>query len=204
MSVTLLIILITTGISVYAFSNTSFFYRMTMNPYEMVRRREYWRLISHGFIHGDWVHLLVNMFVLYSFGRFAERVFTDLASYGYLHNPTLHYLLLYFGGLVVSAIPSIMKHRHDPMYNSVGASGAVSSVIFISIFFQPKSMIYFYFIPMPAILFGVLYLLYSQYMARRSDQRINHDAHFYGAVFGFFYPVLIHPSLMKVFLNQLF
>ncbi len=201
---TVIIILITAGVSLYAFRDTSLLYRLSLTPYEVFRRKEYWRLITHGFVHADWVHLLVNMFVLYSFGRLAERIFADLASYGYLKHPQFHFLMLYFGGLVVSAIPSLVKHRQDPWYHSVGASGAVSAVIFISIFFQPKSMIFFYFIPIPAILFGVLYLGYSHYMARHSDENINHDAHFYGAVFGFLYPLLIHPSLFKVFWGQLF
>jgi membrane associated rhomboid family serine protease len=200
---TIALIILTSVISVYAFNNGSLFRRLLLNPYQVVHRREYWRLFTHGFIHADWIHLLVNMFVLFSFGIFTERTFAQLASYGYIGYPKVHYLLLYFGGIVVSSIPSVLKHRDHPWYNSVGASGAVSSVIFISIFFQPTNLIYFYFIPVPAILFGVIYLIYSQYMSRKSDQNINHDAHFYGAVFGFIYPLLIHPPLARIFLSQL-
>lgn len=195
---TIAIIIITSIISVYAFNNGDLFRRLLLNPYQLIHRREYWRIITHGFIHADWLHLLVNMFVLFSFGVFTEKVFKSL-----LPHPQLNYLLLYFGGIIVSSVPSIIKHKNDPWYNSVGASGAVSSVIFITIFFQPLHLIYFYFIPVPAILFGVLYLLYSQYMARKSDQNINHDAHFYGAVFGFIYPLLVQPSLIHIFLQQM-
>ncbi len=200
---TIALIILTSVISVYAFNNGSLFRRLLLNPYQVVHRREYWRLITHGFVHADWIHLLVNMFVLFSFGIFTERTFAQLASYGYIKYPMIHYILLYFGGIVVSSVPSVLKHRDHPWYNSVGASGAVSSVIFISIFFQPTNLIYFYFIPVPAILFGVIYLIYSQYMSRKSDQNINHDAHFYGAVFGFIYPLLIHPPLARIFLSQL-
>ncbi len=175
---TLTIIIITSIISIYAFNNGVWFRKLLLNPYQFVHRREYWRIVTHGFIHADWIHLLVNMFVLYSFGIFTERAFAQLASHGIIRHPQLNYLLLYFGAMAVSALPSIIKHRDHPWYNSVGASGAVSAVIFIYIFFQPLEKIYFYFIPAPALLFGVLYLIYAQYMARHSEQNINHDAHF--------------------------
>ncbi len=200
---TLAIIIITSIVSIYAFNNGTWFRKLLLNPYQLVHRKEYWRIVTHGFIHADWIHLLVNMFVLYSFGIFTEKAFAQLASYGYIRHPQLNYLVLYFGGILVSAIPSVIKHRDHPWYNSVGASGAVSSVIFITIFFQPKNLIFFYFIPVPAILFGVLYLIYSQYMSRKSEQHVNHDAHFYGAVFGFIYPLLIHPPLIQIFLSQI-
>ena len=200
---TIALIVLTTVISVYAFNNGTLFRKLLLNPYQLVHRREYWRILTHGFVHADWIHLLVNMFVFFSDGTSTEKAFGQLASYGYIRYPLIHYLLLYFGGILVSSIPSVLKHRDHPWYNSVGASGAVSSVIFTTIFFQPRNLIYFYFIPVPAILFGVVYLIYSQYMSRKSDQNINHDAHFYGAVFGFIYPLLIHPPLIRIFLNQM-
>jgi len=190
-------------VSVYAFSHNRFFYKMTLNPYLFFRNREYWRILTHGFIHADWVHLGVNMFVLFSFGLFTERYLKELAQHGYITHPSLNFLALYLGGIFFSALPSLFRHKNNAPYNSVGASGAVSAVVFTSIFFQPRSLIYFYFIPIPALVFGVLYLVYSQYMSKKSNQNINHDAHFAGAVFGFVFPVLMNPSLIRLFLSQI-
>jgi membrane associated rhomboid family serine protease len=177
--------------------------RLLLNPYQTYHKKEWWRLVSHGFVHADWTHLIVNMFVLYSFGRAGERYFGDLSSMGYINSPQLHYLLLYFGGMIVSSIPSLLRFKNDPNYNSVGASGAVSAVLFSCIFFSPLQNLYLFFIPMPGILFGILYLVYSQVMARRSSDNVNHEAHFTGAIFGLLYPILIEPSLASHFINQL-
>ncbi len=200
---TVTIIIVTSIISVYAFSHGDFFNKMTLNPYLFLHKKEYWRIFTHGFIHADWVHLGVNMFVLFSFGIFTEKYLKALALHGYINHPSLNYLILYCGGILFSAIPSIIRHQKDSWYNSVGASGAVSAVVFISIFFQPKNLIYFYFIPIPGIVFGILYLIYSQYMAKKSGQHINHEAHFAGALFGFFYPVLMNPALIHLFFSQM-
>ncbi|MCD6202414.1 MAG: rhomboid family intramembrane serine protease [Bacteroidales bacterium] len=200
---TIAIIVLTTIVSVYAFNKPDFFYKLTLNPYFFFRNREYWRIVTHGFIHADWVHLGVNMFVLFSFGIFNERYLKELAVHDYIRHPSLNFLFLYAGGILFSALPTLYRHRNNVSYNSVGASGAVSAVVFTSIFFQPKSLIYFYFIPIPAFVFGILYLLYSQYMAKRSDQNINHEAHFAGALFGFLYPVLMNPALIRLFLSEM-
>ncbi len=200
---TIAIIVITTIVSVYAFNKPDLFYKLTLNPSLFFRKREYWRILTHGFIHADWVHLGVNMFVLFSFGLFNERYLKELAVHDYIRHPSLNFLFLYGGGILFSALPTLFRHRNNVSYNSVGASGAVSAVVFTSIFFQPKSLIYFYFIPIPAFVFGILYLLYSQYMAKKSDQNINHEAHFAGALFGFFYPVLMNPALIRLFLSQM-
>jgi membrane associated rhomboid family serine protease len=98
----------------------------------------------------------------------------------------------------------VLKHRNDPSYAAVGASGLVSAFVFAHIFFQPMQKIYFYFaIPIPGIVFGILYLIYSSYMSRRRMDNINHDAHLWGAVVGFFYPVIMEPSLIKYFIENL-
>jgi len=105
--------------------------------------------------------------------------------------------------LIISSTTTLIKYRSEPYYNAVGASGAVSAFVFASIFFSPWQTLLFYFIPIPGIVFGVLYLIYSNYMSRKDRDHINHDAHFLGAVFGFLYPVLMDPSLFHLFLNQL-
>jgi len=143
------------------------------------------------------------MFVLFSFGKAIEIYLGNLKSMGYIHNIRIQFLILYLGGIIISSIPSIIKHKNDSWYNSLGASGGVSSIVFASIFFDPLNIIYLYFIPIPGIIFGILYLVYSQYMGKKDTGNINHEAHFTGAVFGFIYPILIHPGLIKVFFNQL-
>jgi membrane associated rhomboid family serine protease len=144
------------------------------------------------------------MFVLYSFGSNVERWFSQLKYSGYISHPVLVYCLLYFGGIVVASLISLIKHRDNYYYNSVGASGAVSAVIFTGIFFAPLERLYFFAaIPIPGIVFAVLYLAYSSYMSRRSKDNINHDAHFAGAVYGFLFPVLIDFHLISHFISAL-
>jgi membrane associated rhomboid family serine protease len=161
-------------------------------------------MLTHAFLHADWTHLIINMFVLYFFGSSVERFLGILKTQGYIDRPLIHFLLLFTGSVVVASLNTLRKHRDDPAYNSVGASGAVSAFIFTSIFFTPWEVLYLYFIPVPGILFGILYLVYSQVMSRRNRDNINHDAHFYGAVFGFIYPLLISPKLYILFFQQLF
>ncbi len=200
---TIITILITILISIYSFQNKKLFDKLLLNPYRLIQNKEYYRIITHGFIHADWTHLLVNMFVLFSFGKAIEMYFEDLKNMDYIRNIQLQFVILYLGGIIVSSLPTIIKHRKDSWYNSLGASGGVSSIVFASIFFDPLNIIYLYFIPIPGIIFGILYLAYSQYMSKKSKDNVNHEAHLTGAIFGFIYPLIIHPGLIKVFLNQL-
>lgn len=171
-----------------------------------MRKNQWHRIITHGFIHADSIHLLVNMIVLFSFGRSVENQFDILAkNHQAISSATLHMLILYFVGMIIASSTTIFKHKNNYQYNSVGASGAVSAVVFAAIFFSPKNTILIMgIIPIPAILFGILYLIYSQYKSRKGNDNVNHDAHFIGAVFGFIYPVIIDPSLLKYFINTLF
>lgn len=200
---TLPIIIITVLVSIVSFQNRVWFNKLKLNPYSFYYKKEWTRILSHGFIHADWMHLAVNMFVLYSFGRAVEYYFNKLGVAGYMSFPILNFLLLYLGGIIISSIPSILKQRNHEWFNSVGASGGVSAVVFASIFFAPLHILYLYFIPIPGIVFGVLYLVYSHYMSKRKRDHINHDAHFAGAIFGFIYPLFVDPSLIKSFFSQL-
>ncbi len=200
---TIITIIVTILISIYGFQNKQLFDKLLLNPYRLIQKKEFYRVITHGFIHADWTHLLVNMFVLFSFGKAIELYLGNLKNLGYIQSIQFHFILLYLGGIIVSSLPSIIKHRNDSWYNSLGASGGVSSVVFASIFFDPLNIIYLYFIPIPGIIFGILYLVYSQYMSKRNKDNVNHEAHFTGAVFGFVYPLIIHPGLIKIFLSQL-
>ena len=188
-----------------AFNNREIFDKLQLNPYSVYHKKQWYRVISHGFLHADWAHLFVNMFVLFFFGRSVENEFERLAINGTIKSPVFSFVLLYFASMVFATVTSIAKQKDNIWYNSVGASGAVSAILFTHIFFQPLAKLYFYaVIPIPGIIFGVLYLGYSHYMSRRGNDNINHDAHFIGAVFGFLFPLLLEPKLINVFLGQLF
>ena len=197
---TIVIIVITSLISILAFNQPQILYKYQFNPYQIIHRKQYARIISHAFLHANWPHLLINMLVLLSFGQSIERTFISL--FGNLGIP--YYLILYFGAILVSPMYSLIKNRNNYMYNAVGASGAVSAVVFASIFFAPWRQIYFFaIIPIPGIVFAALYLLYSWQMSKRNRDNIAHDTHFLGAVFGFAFPVILDPGLFLEFIQQL-
>lgn len=201
---TLIFIIITSIVSVMAFSNRQLFAKLQFNPYQVYHRKEYYRLISHGFVHADWMHLLVNMIVLYSFGNAVESYFGQLEAEGLMNHSGIWFIFMYLAAIIFSSVTTLKKYKDDIYYNSVGASGGVSAILFCSIFFNPWAKLGLYFvIPVPAIIFGVGYLIYSQYMSRRNVDNVNHDAHFVGAVFGFLFPMLIKFSFVYIFINQL-
>ncbi len=192
-----LLIMITAAISIACFNKYQLFERLSLKPYRVVQHQEWWRIITHGFVHADWIHLLVNMFTFWSFGGYIENTF------GYLGFGKWAFLILYFGGMIAASISDIIRYRNAEWYTSIGASGAVSAVLFAAIFLNPwDKILLFAVIPIPGILFGVLYLVYCQYMARQGGDNINHNAHFYGAVFGFIFPILLEPRLFQMFLNH--
>lgn len=187
------------GVSIMAFSQTDIIYKLQFNAWQILRKKEFYRLFTHAFVHADWMHLLVNMFVLWSFGGAAIALFN-----GYLGgNGTLLFLILFLSAIPISSLYSLQKEKNNYHYNAVGASGAVTALVFSTIFFAPYNTIYIYFIPVPSIVFGVLYLVYSGYMAKRGNDNIGHDAHFWGAVYGFTFPAIIEPELLKLFFYKL-
>jgi membrane associated rhomboid family serine protease len=201
---TIILVIITSAISILTFYQPDLLPKLQFNAFQIWHRKEWYRMISHGFIHADWMHLIINMLVLYSFGSAVESYFGQLETAGIIHFARLYYLVLYLGGIIVSSLWTLYKQKDNHNYNAVGASGGVSAVVFTTIFFAPLQKILFYMaIPVPGIIFGVLYLIYSQYMARRSSDNINHDAHFIGAVFGFIFPLFMDYHLMDHFLSQL-
>jgi membrane associated rhomboid family serine protease len=201
---TLVIIIVTVIITIIAFNSEEVMSRLMLNPYQVTRKNEWYRLITHGFLHADWTHLIINMIVLFSFGSNVERGFRELSMSGYIGSPALTYSLLYFGGIIVSSLITLVRHRNNRWYNSVGASGAVSAVIFTSIFFSPLDRLYFFAVlPIPGIVFAILYLVYSSYMSRRNRDNINHDAHFLGAVYGFVFPIMIDLDLVTHFIREI-
>ncbi len=200
--ITIFFIALTMVFSIVAFSNPDLFNRFKFNAYLIVRNREWYRFLSYGLVHADWGHLLINMWVLYSFGRIVES-FYELyhGIYG-----RLFFIALYFVALAVSSIYDFIKQKENPYYNAIGASGAVSAVVFASIIFYPAGKIYLFFIPIgiPAPVFGVLYLVYSAYMAKNAKDNIGHSAHFYGAVFGLLYVIITVPGILPYFIDNVF
>lgn len=195
--ITYILIGVTVVVSYMCFNNRNLFEKLALIPYSVVRNNQWYRLISHGFVHADTMHLLVNMFTFWSFGTFIEGAFE------YMGFSTWAFIGLYFGGMIFASIYDIVKKGNNPYYISIGASGAVAAVLFTSILLNPWGKILFFaVIPIPGILFGVLYLAYCQYMAKRGGDNINHNAHFYGAVFGFVYPILLEPSLWHAFISH--
>ncbi|MEX0986284.1 MAG: rhomboid family intramembrane serine protease [Bacteroidales bacterium] len=200
---TLFLVLIITATSIMAFRFRKLPDLMDLKPFLIVKKREYYRVLTHAFLHADYVHLAVNMIVLFSFGRSVEMLFGNLEDYDYISSAPLHLAILAILAIAGSSVSTILKHRENPDYAAVGASGLVSAIVFTHIFFKPMEKIYFYFaIPIPGLIFGILYMVYSSYMSKRQQDNINHDAHIWGAVIGFFYPVLMNPELVNYFIEN--
>jgi len=194
--VNLAIIAVTCVVSFAGFSNPRLIDRLILWPPAITRGREYWRLASCGLIHADGQHLLFNMITLYFFGGLIEQFYA--AKVG-----EIGYLLFYVGGLVVSSLPSWQRHRDDAGYRSLGASGAVSAALFAFILLRPWATIYVFVVPVPAVVYAVLYLAYTVYMDRQRADRINHSAHLWGALYGIVVTALVEPRVLGAFLRQL-
>jgi len=204
-SITLIIIIITVAVSLSANNKPELYAKLLFNPYQVHHRKEWYRIFSHALIHdsNNIFHLGFNMYVLYSFGNIAESILINsLGSVG-----IAYYLVIYVGGIVAASIPSLLKHKDNYGYNSVGASGAVSAVLFTTIAFMPFSGgIGIMFIPLdiPPLIFGVLYIAYEMYMGKRGGTNIAHDAHIGGAAFGFLFALIFVPNAFTNFLSQVF
>ncbi len=199
--ITLILIAVTGLISFTAFSNQNLFNKYLFDPYLVTHKKEYYRIITHAFLHGGWGHLLVNMFVLWQFGQQVESTFNS--HFG--DTGTIFYLVLYLGGIIASSLPTLKKESNNPHYRSIGASGAVSAVLFSYILMFPTHMLGFMIvIPIPAIVFGGLYIWYEKRMADQGqNDGIGHDAHYYGALFGVAATLIFEPAFLMNFVNQI-
>ena len=197
-NITLSIIIVTSAISINAFRNGKIVDDLIFWPPAITKKHQYYRFITCGLIHADYMHLLFNMLTLYFFGKIMEVYYM-----GMLGLQNYYYLALYIGALIVSNIPTYIKHRNDYNYRSLGASGAVSAVLFAFILLKPWQTILVLFIPIPAIIYGALFLVYSAYMSRKGGDHVNHDAHFYGALFGIIFTILLHPDVVNMFMAEL-
>lgn len=191
--ITIFLITINAIVSIIGFSNQDLVNKTIMWPYVVKREKQFYRFITSGFLHADWMHLFFNMFTLYFFGAAIEIYFK---YYGLGGN--VSYLLLYFTGLVISDIPSYIKNQDNSGYRALGASGAVSAVVFAAIVFDPWTSVYLYgAVKISFTVYAVLFLVYCIYMGSQSSDNINHDAHLWGALFGLAFTMLLVAILQK-------
>lgn len=196
LSAALIIFVITIATSLIGlFANTKLIDRSLFRPYWFLRRRQYDTIVLSGFMHADLMHLIFNMMTFFFFGFLLERAIGST-----------HFLLLYFAGLLVSHVGTYIKQKNNPDYACLGASGAISAVLFAAIVFYPEQSLFIIPIPVPipAPLFGIGYLAYTWYAARNPQGRINHDAHLGGAITGLVYVALIEPSAFGNLFANLF
>lgn len=182
-------------LSLFCFSNKEGFDKLSFVPEKMAKdNSQMYRFVSHAFIHADAGHLLFNMLTLYFFGRELED--------GILS--PMEYIIFYLLAIVFSSLPSYQENKNNSGYSAVGASGAVSAIMFALVLFSPWSVIYIKFIiPVYFILFACGYLAYSYYQSKQKIDRVAHDVHFWGALFGISYILISHPSSLRIFLNQI-
>jgi len=197
MSSTLIIVGITCLVSMLAFGNPKMIEGMLFWPPALEKKGEYQRMLTYGLVHADFTHLLFNMVTLFFFGTLVERFYqARLGDYGFAFFYTL--------GLIASILPTWWRHRGDAGYRSLGASGAVMGVLFASILFDPWMLIYvFAAVPIPAIVYGVLYVAYELWADRRGRDRVNHSAHLWGAAYGVGFSLLVDPGIAARFLRLL-
>ena len=198
-SLTIVIVAITVLVSWRAFNDRNLLERLILWPPAVERRKQYDRLLTHGFIHADWMHLAFNMITLWSFGTAVERVFSEWIT-------PVGYVLFYLSAIVVAILPTYLRHRRDANYRSLGASGGVSAVLFAFILFDPwsKLVIFPIPVPIPAFLFALLYVGYSIWMDRRGGDNVNHSAHLWGAAYGVLFTLLMEPRVFGHFTQSLF
>ena len=173
---------------------------LMFHPVTINRHKQWHRFLTSGFIHADVWHLAVNMFVLWSFGNAIEKYYYPSAMEEF---STLKYVVLYFGGIIVASIPSYLRHKNDPSYAALGASGGVAAVVFAAIVFAPWQNLYLYgVIAIPQILAGVAYVAYSWYKDKNATDNIGHMAHLTGAIWGFVFTIVMNFNLLTHFVMR--
>lgn len=201
MSLTILIVIITGLVTYVGLNNPLLQHKLIFNPYLVYQRKQVYRLLTHGFIHADLGHVFFNLFALWMFGSLVE----DRFQMYFGEKGAVYFLMLYIGGVIAASLYSLEKFKNNMSYNALGASGAVSAVVFASILLEPTQKIGVFIIPpiIPGWIFGFIYLWYSSYMAKKGYDNVGHDAHFWGAVFGFLLTFTLRPQFLPEFIQQI-
>lgn len=188
-TITIIIIVATVMISIGGFSSQKIINDLIFYPPAITKQNQWYRFFTCGLIHADIGHLAFNMIALYMFGDFVEESF----AFVFDEKGKLLYVALYVLALMVSLLPTFAKHKNDYYYRSLGASGAVSAVVFAGLLLEPRNKVGFFFIPpvIPGYIFGPLYLILSTYLERQAKDNVNHSAHIWGALFGIGFLILM-------------
>ena len=204
MSITLIIIIVTVIVSLMANRDPQLMSKLIFSPYQIYHRKEYYRFITHAFIHSpsNILHLFFNMYVLYLFGTNVEQYL--MMEHG--GKGRFYYLLLYFGGILFSSLRDYTLHKENQTYLALGASGAVSAILFAFIIISPTAglvLLFLPFFPIPGFILGALYLWSESYFDKRGGTGIAHGAHLYGAIFGMIFIIFTDFSLVPSFFAQI-
>ncbi|MDQ6608245.1 MAG: rhomboid family intramembrane serine protease [Bacteroidota bacterium] len=188
LSITLIIVIVTALVSIGGFNSQKIIDDLIFYPPAVAQRNQFYRFFTCGFIHADYSHLIFNMLALYLFGKAVEDAFVVLFG----DAGRWVYLLMYVSALVISLLPTYFKHKDSYQYRSLGASGAVSAVIFAGLMLSPETEVYIFFIPIPipGFIFAPLYLLISILLEKRGRDNINHSAHIWGSIYGLLFVIV--------------
>jgi len=198
--VTITLLFANIAISIWAmYSNPIIMYKLSEWPYQIVHEKKYYQLITSAFLHANFMHLFFNMFALFTFGTYLESFFIN--NLGALEG-SLYFFLIYFISMLFGSVLSVVFHYNDPQYVAVGASGAVSGIVFSYIIFFPQSMLYVFFIPMPAYIFAFLWLAFSVYGMKKKLGNIGHEAHLGGALGGVISTLILIDGSMRILLSH--
>jgi membrane associated rhomboid family serine protease len=201
LTITLLIIIFTGIISYQGFVKYNTIDKLKHHPYREMHQKEYFRLLTSGFVHADWMHLIINMYVFFSFGQAIEDYLMD--AYG-SPKGQIYFMIMYLLNIIIANLPTAFQHQHNPGFASIGASGAVSGFVFMFILLAPWAKLYLMFVlPVPAIVLGVGYLIYSSWASRKGHGNIDHSAHFAGALAGMAMFILLNKGVLGEFFEKL-
>lgn len=201
MQITYALMVIIGIVTYYAWQRPEVHQRLMLNPYQVFQRKQHDRLLTSGFVHNNGIHLFLNLFTLYFFGGAIEKIF--FIYFGTMGN--IYYVGLFLSAIIVANIPTFLKHKSHPSYNSLGASGGVSALVLAFILFDPlRDLCLYAVLCLPGYILGAVFIAYSIIMGKRGQDNINHDAHLFGALYGLVFIIVLRPATLQSFVETLF